>query len=538
MDALVEQILQRRGYTDPHEQAAFLNPDYERHVHDPLQLADMREACARIASAIAAGERIVIYGDYDIDGLSATALLLDGLASMGAHVEGYIPDRFEEGYGLNAEALQSLAEAGASLVITVDCGSVSHEPLQWAYQAGLDVIVTDHHEVEDMLPPAVGIINPKRSDQEYPFPGLAGVGVAFKLIQGLQAGHGLLPRGQEKWLLDLVSLGTVCDVVPLIDENRVFVTFGMRVMARTPRIGLRALAREAGMSLPEVDTHHYGFVLGPRLNAAGRLEHARLSLEVLTTGDETAARTAARRLDALNSERRTRQDTITQEALEQAAALSDDPVLVLSHPEWDQGIVGIVAAKLVERLHKPAIVLQELGEEAKGSARSLGDFSIVEGLRAASQHLRRYGGHHVAAGCSLATADIPALREELRAYYHRGRFGDLRTTPEADADIEQLSQLDMETYTSLQQLAPFGMGNPRPLLRVPSVSARQIRAVGAQGQHLKATLSVGSHQLEAIGFHLYERYRELGGISQVWGELDVNTYNGRQQLQLRMRELS
>lgn len=542
MTDVIAHILKRRGYVSSQQQQAFLHPSYDHHLHDPQQLAGMSAATERIKQAIETQEAIVVYGDYDIDGLSATALLLDSLAQMGAQVSAYIPDRFDEGYGINTQALKTIHSQGAGLVITVDCGSSSREPLRWAYEAGLDVIVTDHHEVNttktEELPPAVAIINPKRSDQAYPFDGLAGVGVAFKLVQALQREYALLPAGREKWLLDLVALGTVCDVVPLTDENRVLVTYGLSVMGKTRRLGLRALAQVAGMELEQADTHHFGFVLGPRLNAAGRLEHAQTALELLRASGGSDAQAAAERLDVLNNQRRAQQDEILAGALLQAENYRDDPILVLSHPDWSHGIVGIVAAKILERWHKPTIILQELGEEAKGSARSLGNFSMVEGLGAAAAHLHKYGGHHVAAGCTLATADIPALRRTLNEYYRQAGFGDLRSTPQADIELSDLSALDETTYQDVQRLAPFGMGNPSPLFALSGIEITQARAVGASGQHLKATLSDGSRQLEAIGFHLYEPFSQLEHVTTIWGELDENVYNGRRQLQLRLKEVA
>lgn len=542
MTDVIAHILKRRGYVNSQQQQAFLYPSYEHHLHDPHQLAGMAAATERIKQAIEAQEAIVVYGDYDIDGLSATALLLDSLAQMGAQVSAYIPDRFDEGYGINTQALKKIHSQRVGLVITVDCGSSSREPLTWARDAGLDVIVTDHHEIDASmageLPPAVAIINPKRSDQAYPFDGLAGVGVAFKLVQALQREYKLLPAGREKWLLDLVALGTVCDVVPLTDENRVLVAYGLSVMGKTTRLGLRALAQVAGIELEQADTHHFGFVLGPRLNAAGRLEHAQTALELLRASRKHEAQIAAKRLDALNSERRGQQDEILAEALLQADNYRDDPVLVLSHPDWSHGIVGIVAAKILERWHKPTIILQELGEEAKGSARSLGDFSMVEGLQAAAAHLHKYGGHHVAAGCTLATAEIPALRRTLNDYYRQRGFGDLRSAPEADIEISDLSVLNEATYQDVLRLAPFGMGNPSPLFALSGVEISQARAVGASGKHLKATLTDGSRQLEAIGFHLYEPFSQLKSVSTIWGELDENVYNGRRQLQLRLKEVA
>lgn len=542
MPDIVEKILKNRGYKDKKSREKFLSPDYSSHTHDPVFLPGMDLATERVKQAIDKGERIVIYGDYDIDGLSATALLVDGLGGMGAQVEAYIPDRFDEGYGINTAALKKLQTQGAQLIITVDCGSVSHEPIEWAEQAGLDVIVTDHHEVLSSaaggLPPAVAVINPKRPDSGYPFNDLAGVGVAFKLIQALQSEYGLLPQGQEKWLLDLVALGTVCDVVDLVGENRVFVYYGLRVFARTRRVGLRALAEVAGVDIAHVDTYHFGFMLGPRLNAAGRLEHAKKSLELLVSEDEASAKDAAGHLDELNTDRRSQQANILSEATQQAESYSDDPVLVLSHPEWNHGIVGIVASKLVEQFHKPAIVLQETGGLAKGSARSLGGFNMVAGMRAADEVLDKYGGHHVAAGCTLKKTNVGRLRELINSYYNEQQFGDLYELPRPDVQLDDFSDINMDAYEQLQQLAPFGKGNEKPLFYMPSTHVQQARRVGDKQQHLKLQLSDGSNTFDAIAFGKGGYDLSVNDAVGVWFELGQNNYNGQCKLQLLVKDLS
>ncbi len=541
MSALVEQILKNRGYTTKSHQERFLHPDYGKHLHDPLQLPDMEVAVQRITRAVEAREKITIYGDYDIDGLSATALLLDGLTAIGAEVEAYIPDRFEEGYGINTEALKQLWENGTGLVITVDCGSVSHEPISWAAGAGLDVIVTDHHETGPRgseLPPATAVINPKRPDSSYPFYDLAGVGVAFKLMQGIQSMTSLLSEGREKWLLDLVALGTVCDVVDLVDENRVLVSYGLRVFRQTPRLGLQALAQVAGINPADVDTYHFGFVLGPRLNAAGRLEHARRALEVFTTNDRRTAATAAEYLDSLNTERRKQQEEILTMAIAQAEEYQEDPVLVLSHPEWNHGIAGIVAAKIMERYSKPTIILQENADIAKGSARSLGTFNMVSALRAADEVLEKYGGHHVAAGCTLKTDSIIRLREILNEYYRYHQYGTLNSRPVVDVEMPHLTDMNENTYREIQQLAPFGKGNPRPVFYATGLQVKNGYAVGGKQEHLKLLLSDGKIDHEAIAFGMGDRQAHLGDTVEAWFELDMNTYRGRTKPQLRIKELA
>ncbi|MEX0748420.1 MAG: single-stranded-DNA-specific exonuclease RecJ [Candidatus Saccharimonadales bacterium] len=527
--SLVADILVQRGITDAAAQARFLQPAYTD-LHDPFLLADMATAVERIQQAIEKEESIVVYGDYDIDGLTATTLLLDGLGAMGAKISAYIPDRFEEGYGINTAALKKLQRQGADLIITVDCGSTSHAPLEWAAAHNLEVIVTDHHTLTDTLPPAVAMINPKRADNRYPFTDLAGVGVAFKLVQGLQQ-RGLLPEGREKWLLDLVALGTVCDVVGLVGENRILVSYGLKVFAQTPRMGLQALLAVAGVERDRVDTYHFGFVLGPRMNAAGRLEHAKLALSLLMATDKGEAREIAERLDRLNAERRRQQDEIMALALVEAEKYRDDPVLVLSHPDWNHGIVGIVAAKLMERFAKPTIVMQEMGEETKGSARSLGSFSVVEGMRSADKLLLKYGGHHVAAGCSLKTTDVAAFRQQLNDFFRAGEYGDLRPQPRTDVSLSDLSMMSESMRQELEQLAPFGMGNPKPQLHLPAARLLRVQTVGSDRRHVKLQLSDGERYLDGIGFGLAEAVGEIGEQADVWFELDENEFRGQRNLQ-------
>ena len=371
---------------------SFLAPDYERR-HDPFLLPDMEAAVVRLVKARKAQEYITIYGDYDIDGLTATTLLLDAFRNFGfENVEAFIPNRFVEGYGLTTPAIESIAKTGTHLVVTVDCGSLSHKEIARANELGMDVIVTDHHNVADTPPPAVATINPKRKDHAYPFIDLPGVGVAFKLVQALQTRLDGLPDGHEKWLLDLVALGTVCDVVTLVDENRTHVFWGLKVLAKAKRPGLRALMAVSGVEPHKVNARSLGFGLGPRMNAAGRLETARIALDLLMTSDSAEALEKAQQLDHLNRERRREQDQIFAGALEQAEMYSDQPVLVVSHPDWNHGIIGIVAAKLLEKYKKPTYVLQELGEQAKGSARSYGDFSAADAIRAADDLIIKGGG--------------------------------------------------------------------------------------------------------------------------------------------------
>lgn len=527
--ALVKRILAARGYTTDAAIEEFLHPDYAEGLHDPFLLTDMTPAVERIIAAIKNKESIVIYGDYDIDGLTATSLMLDFLGSLGAKVKGYIPDRFEEGYGINRQALANLQQDGADLVISVDCGITSRSEAAWAKSHGLDLVITDHHAVPEQLPKAVAVINPKRPGDTYPFKDLAGVGVAFKLAQAIQQRLRKPAVGQEKWLLDLVALGTVCDVVTLVGENRVLVSYGLKVLAKTRRIGLQALAEVAGVGLGQVSSYHLGFILGPRLNAAGRLENAIKALELLTTDDEAMAAANAQHLDSLNKERRDQQAVIFEAANAQAEQYADDPVLVLADPDWSHGIVGIVASKLLERYHKPTLVIQIMGETAKGSGRSTGWFNLIEGLRQLDPDLFiKLGGHHFAAGFTIPTAKIDDLRVGLIAL-----TGPLRPTTEvikpADLEVGDFSNLSLDLIRALDQLEPFGNGNPRPVIAATDVKVLKINHVGTEGQHLKLVLTDETGAtIAGIGFGMASAHPNLAVGQQIeaWFHLAENTFTG------------
>lgn len=539
--SLFDQLLAARGLLDPTIRAAFLSPDYHYFCHDPFLLPDMAAAVERLTAARNNQEKVVIYGDYDIDGLTATTVLLDAFAAFGIKAEAFIPNRFVDGYGLSAHAIRSLAEAKADVIVTVDCGSLSHAEIAAANDLHVDVIVTDHHSVADTIPPAVAVVNPKRSDHAYPFVDLAGVGVAFKLVQALQQRLEGLPRGQEKWLLDLVAFGTVCDVVDLIDENRANVFWGLKVMSKTRRPGLKALMAVAGITPATLNARALGFGLGPRLNAAGRIETARLALDLLTSTEITEAQIAAERLDQLNRDRRAEQDRITKEALQQSERYEDNPVLVLSDPDWSHGIVGIVAARIMEIKKKPTFILQELGEESKGSARSYGDFSAVEGIKAASDHIIKGGGHPFAAGVTIATTKIPEFRKSLNAFYTTQKLKDQpkHLDPKHDVVVTSFDELTEELCKQMASLEPYGRGNPQPILQLTSAVVTKRRTMGADQQHLKLELvdSLGK-SFSVVAFGQAESITAAQGQEvNVWIELGINEWQGYRSVQGYLKKL-
>ena len=536
---LFDQILAARGLSAD-TASAFLSPDYDK-KHDPFLLPDMEKAVARLEKARLKQERITIYGDYDIDGLTATTVLIDAFGSFGfEHVDAFIPNRFVEGYGLTINAVEAIAASGTQLIVTVDCGSLSHKEIARANELGVDVIVTDHHNVADTPPPAVATINPKRTDHDYPFIDLAGVGVAFKLVQALQTVLPGLEKGQEKWLLDLVALGTVCDVVTLVDENRTNVYWGLKVLAQTRRPGLKALMAVAGIEPRSVNARSLGFGLGPRMNAAGRLETAEYALNLLTSKDPLAALTIARQLDDLNKARRSEQDKILKEAILQADGLQSDPVLVVSSAGWNHGIVGIVAAKLLEKYKKPTFVLEEMGDEAKGSARSYGDFSAADAIRSADDLITKGGGHKLAAGVTLPTANIPAFRMRLNDFYARQKLENQAALllPQADVDA-LLAEVTEELVEDIKKLEPFGHGNPQPILRSHELMVMNQRRMGADNQHVKLTLkSETGETIDMIAFSAQSHlFVEPGETVSVWYTADINEWQGRRSVEGQLLHL-
>lgn len=558
MSDIFERILKARGLEIEAKRAAFLNPDYEKR-HDPFLLPDMGKAVKRLTDARKKQEHITIYGDYDIDGLTATTLLLDAFESFGfTNVDAFIPNRFVEGYGMTVDAVERIGAAGATLIITVDCGSLSEKEIVRAGELGIDVIVTDHHNVAPIQPPAVAVINPKRLLQDYPekyeklqlkkpdkklypFLDLPGVGVAFKLVQAMQTKLPGIENGQEKWLLDLVALGTVCDVVTLVDENRTHVFWGLKVLSKTRRPGLKALMAVARVEPATVNARSLGFALGPRMNAAGRLETAQIALDMLRASDPMLALEKAQELDALNAARRAEQDVILKEAIVQAEKYVDDDVLVVSAPGWNHGIIGIVAAKLLEKYKKPTYVLEEMGEESKGSARSYGDFSAADAIRASDDIITKGGGHKLAAGVTLPTKNIEVFRQRVNEHYKKMKLknqADL-LLPTADT-MAELQEVTEELITQLATLEPYGSANPQPILHTKNLSVINIRHMGGEGQHVKLALKPSNGAvMEFLAFNASEHFFvERGDKVDVWYQPTINEWRGQRNIEGQLFHIS
>lgn len=535
---ILQQLLFNRGYATDTAARIYLRAQTDFDTN-PMQLLGMETAVTRIRRALQDGERIAIYGDYDVDGVTATALLVQTLRALGGNVSSYIPNRFEEGYGLNADAFDTLKAEGVRLVISVDCGIRSPAEALHAKNIGLDLIISDHHHPDSELPEALAVINPKRAGDPYPDKDLAGVGIAYKIAEALH--RTLQPSNlQLETLLDLVALGTVADLAPLAGENRMLVRKGLLKIRATTRQGLYSLANVANLSLPKTTAVDIGFLLGPRLNAAGRLESALAAFDLLTTTDVFIAGQLAQKLDAQNRERQ----ALTRKIQEQAEQIAnhdapDSYLMFAAHPEFNSGIVGLAASRLVETFYRPAIVGQIGEKTTRCSCRSIPEFHITEALDECKDLLIRHGGHAAAAGFTVENDKLPALKARLREIAHRQLSGlDLRPSLTADMEVP-LSQMTGSVLKFLDYLQPTGYGNPEAVFVSRALTVKSVRAVGAENKHLKMTLSDGRVTCDAIGFRLGPLLPELpvGAKVDVMYTFEKNEFNGRESLQLNLKDV-
>lgn len=540
---LLRQVLYNRGFADDPSARAFLRGEPNINT-DPFQLTDLRAAVERIRFAVQNNEPIAIYGDYDVDGVTATALLVEALKNLGADVRGYIPNRFDEGYGLNNSALDELKTDGVKLVITVDCGIRSPAEAAHARAIGLDLIISDHHHPDnDNLPPAFAVINPKRHGDPYPDKDLAGVGIAYKIAEGLlrENDQADVVNGQIlNSLLDLVALGTVADLAPLVGENRVLVKKGLRQMGQTTRQGLFSLAAVSDLALKKINAGHIGFMLGPRLNAAGRLKEALAAFELLTTNDVFKAGELAQQLDMQNRERQ----RITREMQTRAEeiALSDDPdaqLLFAAHEDFNSGVVGLAASRLTEKYYRPAIVASKGAEETRGSCRSIPEFHITDALDQCADLLVRHGGHAAAAGFTVRNENLTELVVRLKNIAGEKLSGmELKPTLTADAEVD-LSEMRPEVYEKgLKYLEPTGYGNREAAFVARDVKVKNSRTVGAEGKHLKLSLEDAKGVThDAIGFRLGDWHNSMLKRVDILFTYEPNEYNGRVNYQLNLKDL-
>jgi len=507
---------------------------------DPLLLPDMSIAIERLEAAIRAGEKVAVHGDYDVDGMTGTALLVEGLRSFGAQVDFHIPLRLRDGYGLSATALREAAAAAVQVVVSVDCGVSAVEEARLARELGLDLIITDHHQPPPELPDALAVVNPQRSDSRFPYNDLAGVGVAFFLLVALRRElreSGWFAARQEPDLrgsLDLVALGTIADLVPLQGINRILTRSGLSLLERSPRPGIQALKQVAAIKTVTCGT--VGYQLAPRLNAAGRLEDAARGVELLLESDVQNALNNARRLDQFNRERRELEQQTFNYALRTLENLPAEQThsIVLAGENWHPGVIGIVASRLVERFHRPTVMISLDGEGAKGSARSIRGFHLFRELQACAQHLEAFGGHEMAAGLSLMAAQVDAFAAAFESQAQQALSeDDLIPQLRYDGDLS-LAEIDLTMAREIESLAPCGMGNPEPQMVIEAVQPRRVQVVGEQHVRFIAVQDGYSHP--AIGFGMVDRLEELQGPVDLLATPQVNLYKGRETVQLRIRD--
>lgn len=549
--SLVVQLLYNRGIESLDQVEWFLGPDYHN-LYSPFLFTDMQKAVDRIWAAIEAGEKILVYADYDADAVTANSVLQHTFRYLNVEVASYIPDRFTEGYGLNLDAFEKIKESGAKLVITVDCGTNSVDVAEFCSANGIDLIITDHHEITGEIPKSFALVNPKNPEEVYPDTQITGVGVAYKLAKALLsdaekviAQKKIEPEDYQpewdKWLLDLVAIGTVADCHSLMGENRILVKFGLKVLKKTKWLGLRQLVENAGIDIVKdnIDSQTIGFTIAPRINAAGRLEHADVALGLLTATDFAEAITLANRLEEINRKRRDLTNRIVSEAKEQAELISDRKVLLLHSDGWAKGLVGIVAGRIADIYHKPAIVLSRGEEESTGSARiGASNFDIVQCLKAVSQHLVKFGGHKQAAGLSVKTSELPALYEAILKYVEDNPTEEQKPTIVIDAELTE-QDLNLSAYEDVLALEPYGAGNTRPIFALPSVRVASFKAVGDSQQHLQLKVVIGEVVLDCIGFNLgYLLPRlDFGNRVSLAGELMVDTWQGTKKLKMRVLDI-
>ena len=544
---LLCQLLINRGITEPMTARAFLSPSLHD-LPDPFLLHGMQRAVQRLLTALQQQEQVAIYGDYDVDGVTGTALLVTFFGELGIKVPFYIPERTTEGYGLNATAIEQLARQGVRVLLTVDCGITAVHEIALARRLGMDVIVTDHHQPSEVLPEAWALLNPHQPACTYPNKGLCGVGVMFKLLTALRAAlrqanlyTDRLPNLKRH--LDIVTLGTIADVTPLQGENRIIVSYGLQELAQTRKRGLQALRQVSGRAGKPATVGEVGFQLAPRLNASGRLGSATESVELLLADSDQEAAFLAQRLDAVNQERRALQQAIeaaVHDRITQQYGGQPPAALVLGDAEWHLGVVGIVAARIAERYHRPTFLLQVQGGTARGSGRSIPAFDLYQGLQHCARWLRQFGGHKYAAGLTMDAAHLPHLQEDFV------RFAEQTLTPQdlrPSLHLDAFIALEEVTPPLLEQLAcfaPHGAGNPTPLLgaqRVQMVSP--LRQLGAQGQHVRFRVAQNGTTMEVIAFHMAEQVCALAnsGLLDIAFTPTLNTWQGRQTVELQLRAL-
>ncbi len=544
MSAVILQLLYNRGLVDQEEIDVFLGPDYERDQYDPFLFKQMRQAVQLITQAIKDGQKIVVYGDYDADGVTSTALMYLTLKRLGAqNLSVYIPNRLEEGYGLNKQAVEELAKDGVNLIITVDCGITNVEEISLAKDKGLRVVLTDHHLTGKEIPPADAVICPTVKGESYPFKSLAGVGVAFKLAQALLSQDRQSNKAFEKWLLDLVAIGTIADIVPLLGENRTLAKWGLLVLNKTQRLGLRELIDSASLG-KELNSYNVGFQIAPRLNAAGRMDHANTAYELLITDDEAEAIAISNELNEKNKRRQKVTEEMMKISLEQIGEPDEkEKILFSQYDGWSPGLVGLAAGRLCDRFSRPVIVFGKTGDKYVGSGRSIEEFDITRALGECAEYLEDFGGHKQACGLTVIGEDnLNKFKEKIRQLAEKELAGvELKPVLSIEAEIS-LSQADWDLVDGLSKFEPFGEANPEPLFLTRKLEVDNIFKMGTNGQHLKLMLKDESQPVakKFVGFNMVEAWFDklaVGDKIDVVYRLGVNEWNGNREIEFRVVDI-
>lgn len=532
---LLATVLVNRGIVDDEEIRVFLEPT-RNDFHDPYLMPDMDIAIERIIKAIKNQEKVIIYGDYDVDGITSITVLKKFLKTCGLEVDYYIPNRLNEGYGLNKNAIDKIREKGYTLIITVDCGISGIEEIEYANSFGIETIVTDHHEPMDALPPAVAVVDLKRKDSNtYPFKSLAGCGVVFKLTQALGMKLGIDENEYLKYL-DIVCVGTISDIVPLVDENRVIAKLGLKLVEVTRNPGLKALLNASGYK--QVNSNTISFGIAPRINACGRMGYEEEALKLFLTENLVEASSITEKLNKYNRERQEIEKNIYDEAIAMIQGESQDVnSIVLGGDDWHHGVIGIVSSKITEMYFKPSILICFEGEEGKGSGRSIPGFDLHEALVKLSKYLDKYGGHEMAVGLSLKRKNFEAFKKAFQEYVAEKDISDIVPIIEIDKQID-LKDVDYNVVKQLDLLEPFGEANRRPVFVYRNLKIDSIRAL-SDGKHLKLTLKDGNSVVNAIGFNMGALSKEymIGDKIDVAGTLELNSFNGKEMVQINIKDI-
>ena len=534
VNEILARILVNKNISTQKEMDLFMNPT-RNDFHDPFLMPDMEIAIDRILKAIENKEKIMIYGDYDADGITSITVLKSFLKERGLEVASYIPNRLNEGYGLNKEAIKKIYDQGYKLMITVDCGITGIDEINYANSLGIETIVTDHHEPSEELPKAIAVIDAKRKDNIYPFNQLAGVGVVFKFIQAISIKLGLEEKDYLKYL-DIVCIGTISDIVPLVDENRVIAKLGLRLVAQTKNIGLRALIEIIGFK--KIDSSTVSFGIAPRINACGRMGNEQLALDLFLCDDYNKAKELALKLNEYNAERQNIEKRIFDEAVSNIEAEEKDKTcIIVGSTGWHHGIIGIVASKVTDMYFKPSILVCFEDEEGKGSGRSVPGFDLHEALMKCGNHLEKFGGHAMAVGVTLKKSEFEDFKEELESYAKECNVEKIVPIINIDSEL-QLKNLSIENVKSLEVLEPYGEANKMPMFLFKNLKINSIRAL-SEGKHLKLSLKDDNFMVDAIGFNmgeLSEKYL-LDDKIDIVGNLDINTFNGKESIQIIIKDI-